>query len=233
MGFDIEDVGEDIKQVFKGKQGKVLMIGGGILVVGAVVLFMKKGRQETGAVSFSEYPIAPTADLAPGQAGNTTADQLAETFSDSLSNMNTDFTELLTAQQNSFQTQIDAINMSNAESFNTLNDNFADTVGTISKSAADVSTSLTDFANSRALTIEAVQPNEDGYGYGGADYSIASAGVREKMVSDVKKIQSGDKAFIESDLARTDGVIAQRKKAGLDISAQLKHRKTLEIAAAK
>lgn len=233
MGFDIEDVGEDIKQVFKGKQGKIVLIGGGILLVGAVVLFMRKSRQETGEVSFSEYPIAPTADLAPGQAGNTTADQLAETFSDSLSNMNTNFTELLAAQQNNFQTQIDAITISNSENFNTLNDNFADTMGTISKSAADVSMSLTEFANSRALSIAAVQPNEDGYGYGGADYSTASKGVREKMVSDMKKIQSGDKAFIESDLERTDGIIAQRKKANLDISEQLKHKKTLEAAASK
>lgn len=231
-GFDIEDVGGSIKETFSGKRGKVILIGGGILIVGAF-LMMKKKPSDSGQVSFSEYPIAPAQDIPVGQVGSTTTDQLAalsDTFTDSLTNMNTNFTEMLNAQQNSFQGQIDSINMSMSENFVALNDNVADTMGSVTKSAADVSMSLTDFANSRATSLAAVEANADGYGFGGADYSTTSKGVREKMVSDMQKIQSGDKAFIENDLARTAQVIEQRKKAGLDISDQLKHQKTLELA---
>lgn len=240
MGFEIEDVGESVKKAVTSKTGKIVLIGGGVLLVG-LLIFKGKNSGGSGSVSLAEYP--KVAETSSG-TNSGVADQmnaLTDTFTESLTNMNTQFTDVLNAQQTSFQTQIDGItsqissqSASFADSLNLMNDNFSDQIGTIHKSVGDVSAGLVDYANSQTVKLQAIQPEEYKYSpdpapisYGGADYGTASKAVQQKMASDAQLIKSGNQTFIQNDLARTDQVIADRLAKKEDISAQLKHRNTL------
>ena len=168
MSFEIDEVGDKIKSAFSGKKGKVLLIGGGVLLAGAVLLMNRK-KAASGEVVLSSYPTAPTADQS---ADSTTVyDQmstLTDTFTESLANMNTGFTDALNAQNESLQGQLDDIResmnvttSSYADGLNTLTDTLQGELGDVRQSVADVSSNLIDFANKQAEKNASYSPGPD------------------------------------------------------------------------
>lgn len=200
----------------------VWLAGGGILIL---VLFM---RGRSGGTVPTQLGATPggigQADGGTDSAyvgGGLSGSDIVKYMNETLANFQTNTIDYINRSNNDIRDDMTLLlreqNESTTNLLTDMSKQLANESRTVSGYEAKQVSLLIPYIDSEYTTVEKAFST----GIGGGDYNTATSQQRNQMKLSGQLLKSGNQEALAAELARTESVIANRKKSGEDISDQL------------